>query len=1008
MSKTTAPSGLTISRNGMSFACSWKIAASNHTDGQQFQYKTNLMTAWTSVSVGVTATSKTVTLSAASFYPTTKKGLQTVSFRVRGKRKDTGSKPKTYDWSDWSTKTMTLSVPKKPALSAELSDQYTNVSTFSWDTDTSSTDTRPFVNVEYQGILVKESNVTDGSKLKWNSSARGWLTGTGSASGSRTITEETTILAENSYTRWVRVRSRGARGASEWRYAKHVYAQPYAAAWKSASATISGGVTTIKAKWSVSANAAHPVDSVILSYTMDTPESSLICPDDATWTELATIRDTTGDDGWTGRIPDIVGTDQCMWLRLTTVHDRNYKYSARYVVKAGPLPNPSNLTVNASDITHRATIGAVNNSEIPDAWLAVRYRDSNNRAFIIGIIYSGESSVTVQCPDWSDATSKGFEVYAFVGDYRVITRADGVNEYVITRLRMTSEIIWVGGNIPVAPGNVTATPSETPGEVVLAWDWTWDTADLSEISWSQNPNAWESTEEPQTYTLNMLYTAQWRVSGLETGTIWYFRIRLGMYTAEGETTMGPWSDLVAVDLSSAPVTPVLSLSNAVITEGGPLTASWAYVTTDGTLQATAEVCLAEISDGTVTYGEVIATTVTAQYADIDTSGWTTGETYNLCVRVVSASGYVSSWSDPASVTVAEPLTCEISQSSIETITVTDDDNQSRSVSALTELPLTVTITGAGDSGKTTLVVERAADYIVDRPDETEFNGYEGEAAVLYTQTGEAAISITQEDLLQQLDDGAQYRLIATVQDDLGQSASAMVDFEVHWEDQAIIPEGTSAVSGTIATITPVAPSGYRNGDTCDIYRLSADRPELIVRDGTFGTVYVDPYPAVGGGHRIVYKTANGDYITADNRFAWIDLDTPFESDVSLIEFPGGSVELKYNMSMAASWKKAFTETRYLGGSTQGDWNAGFSRTGTLEAVVEASDEEMLQVMRRLAAYTGVCHVRTVDGSSYAADVQVSEDRTYQEAGALANFSMSITRVDSETLDGMTYSEWVNS
>lgn len=1007
MSKTTAPSGLTISRNGMNFACSWKIAASNHTDGQQFQYKTNLMTSWVALPVGVTATSKTVTLSASSFYPTTKKGLGTVSFRVRGKRRDTGSNPKTYDWSDWSTKTLTINLPKKPTMTAELSDQYENVSTFSWDTDVSTTDTRPFANVEYQSILVKESNVTDGSKLKWSSSAQGWLTGTGAASGSRTITEDTTILAQNSYTRWVRVRSRGARGASEWRYAKHVYAQPYAAVWKSAKATVSGGITTIQGTWSVAASASHPVDAVTISYAIDVPQAGLICPDNATWTDLATIRDTTGLDGWTGRISDAVGTDECMWLRLTTAHDRNTKYSARYVVKSGPLANPSNLTVNASDSTYRATIGATNNSEVPDAWLAVRYRDDKHSAFVIGIMYSGQSSVTVQCPDWSDATSKAFEVYAFVGDYKVITRADGVSEYVINE-RMISDIIWQGGNVPQAPGNVTATPSETAGEVILTWNWTWDTADLSEISWSKNPNAWESTDEPQTYTLNMLYAAQWRVSGLETGEIWYFRVRLGMYTAEGETTMGPWSELVAVDLSSAPVTPVLSLSNAVITEGGSLTASWAYVTKDGTLQATAEVCTATIIGGTVTYGDVIATTMTAQYADIDTSGWTAGETYNLCVRVVSGSGNVSDWSDPVSVTVAEPLTCVISQSSLETITVTDDDSQSRSVLALTELPLTVTITGAGDSGRTTLIVERDADYIVDRPDETEFNGYEGEAAVLYMQTGEAAISITQEDLLQQLDDGAQYRLIATVQDDLGQSASASVEFEVHWEDQAIMPEGTSSVSGTIATITPVAPSGYRSGDTCDIYRLSADKPELIVRDGTFGTVYVDPYPAVGGGHRIVYKTANGDYITSDNRFAWIDLDTPYESDVSLIEFPGGAVELRYNMSIAASWKKSFTETRYLGGSTQGDWNAGFSRTGTLDAVVEASDEEMLQVLRRLAAYTGVCHVRTVDGSSYAADVQVSEDRTYQEAGCLANFSLSITRVDSETLDGMTYSEWVNS
>jgi hypothetical protein len=50
-------------------------------------------------------------------------------------------------------------------------------------------------------------------------------------------------------------------------------------------------------------------------------------------------------------------------------------------------------------------------------------------------------------------------------------------------------------------------------------------------------------------------------------------------------------------------------------------------------------------------------------------------------------------------------------------------------------------------------------------------------------------------------------------------------------------------------------------------------------------------------------------------------------------------------------------------------------------------------------------VRTVDGSSYTADVQVKDSYSYDNAGKITSFSLSITRVDTEELDGMTLAQW---
>lgn len=198
------------------------------------------------------------------------------------------------------------------------------------------------------------------------------------------------------------------------------------------------------------------------------------------------------------------------------------------------------------------------------------------------------------------------------------------------------------------------------------------------------------------------------------------------------------------------------------------------------------------------------------------------------------------------------------------------------------------------------------------------------------------------------------------------------------------------------------------GDVCDIYRLSTDKPELIVSGAEFDVLYVDPYPALGemGGHRVVYRTINGDYITAKNEFAWVDYMDTVDIFATIIDFDGEQVVLPYDLSLSNKWSKDFTETKYLGGAVQGDWNRSISRTGSVKTKIAVrEDSDLIEKMRRLAVYPGVCHVRTPDGSSYSANVEVSEDREEKKINMIADFSLDITRVDSEGFDGLPYLSW---
>ena len=1003
-----APTGLTISRNNGTYTAGWKCGDKNYNKGQQFQYRIN-GGGWVTLGVGAKVRSKAVDINLQRYFPNTGSVLVSFSFRVRGKLDKKKSK-----WSAWSTKTYTNYVPNVPSLSASLDEQLTNKCTFTWGLTTSETDGQPYWHVRWETILVEESDVTDGSKLTWNSSALGWETGAGSSADSKTITEDTTLLASGSYTRWFRVCGRGARGSSAWRYEKHVYARPYQAKIEYAEIADTGaeGLTGY-ARWTADQTASHPIDHTTVQYLITVPNSGLSCPSGAQWNDINVSADTSNNDAVRFSIDDRLDKDECLFVRVNTVHDTNITYSEPKLAAVGSLKDPTDLSYQVDNTNHALTSVSVdNNSDVPDAFIAIVYKAGSKPEdeIVVGIIPHGASQplvMPVQCPDWSGETEFSIGAYAAVGSYE----ENSVGYTVIAQMR-SEATIWVGGAVPVAPENVNVVQSPITGTATVTWDWTWAKATFAQLSWTDHEDAWESTDEPEIYNITKPRATKWNISGLELGKKWFIAVRLVSGNPEDETAIySPWSEMKDIILSSVPNVPSLDLSARVITEGEEITASWNFVSNDGTGQISAEV--KDENDN------LIAHTETQKEVVIDTEalGWEQGEVHSLSVRVTSESNRTTDWSNPVSIVIAEALNCAISETSLEEdseIINIDGDVTVRHFNSLTAMPLTVKLSGVNNNVTATLTIERTADYHMDRPDETQFDGFEGEIVYLTAQNTNEDIIINQSDLIGLMDDEAQYRVFVTFKDVYGQSVNDSVDFEVHWEHQAIIPEASVEIDdeNLIAKLTPIAPTGTLTGDTCDIYRLSADRPELIVKNAVFGTQYVDPYPAIGefGGHRFVFKTVNGDYITADNDIAWTDTGEEdgdiLDIDRTIIDFDGNQLLLYYNVDVGHQWDKDFQQTKYLGGSIQGDWNAGVSRSGSISAVmITLTDSDQIRMMRELAVYTGVCHVRTTDGSSYTADVQVAEDRDHDDYGKLASFSLTITRVDAETLDGLTYEQW---
>ena len=998
-----------IARNGYNFTVSWKKPGKwKNSREEKVDVDHYILQpivngkAMSSVTVSASKTSYTLKLTAANYYPTTSVMLSKVRFKIcaaypdfyrtwNASAKKWGPWKRVYAEGAYAYKDYDMTIAGVPSVTWAASEN-ADQTTFTWTTGAAG-------NAILKDCLYQTQLTENHAAPNWNVSQS--VVG---ANTSATITD--TLDQNKSFTRWVRLRSRSADGLSSWSAnVGRIYAKPNPAVIdKSSKASITGNNTVISMKWSQPTSAARPCSSMQPEYLIGVPTNAALDPPSGSYTAFGAPYTKAGSTT-SDVITDKPEANECLFVHVKSTYLNRDNYSAHKILAKGPLTPPSIESITKSDSNHTVTINADNASACAAfTTMTAYYRAASamGKLQAIGTVQNGVAT-TLQCPDWSDEDS--FDILI-----QTVHSASGWR---------SDSSVWSSGSTPKAPTNVKVEQADNNGTAVITWTKAWSEAQEIELSWSQNVLAWESTDSPDTFRADA-GLGKWYIAGLDTGKVWYFRARLIKLTG-GDELVGPWSDITedsTIDLSSAPMIPSLTLSKASVYEDETFNASWGYVSTDGTAQAGAEICEATISGGVITYGDPIETTVTEQSIMMNPQkyGWTQGTTHYLCVRVTSGSGRTSDgWSTPVPIYVTAIQPAVIASTSLEEITIGEGDDE-REVLALTEMSLKVTITGAGYGGTTRLVIERVGAYDATRPDNTKISSPDGETIYIWEQTGEAEISVKVDDLIGRFDDGASYKLIATVADTYGKANSTESDvFEVHWEHQAIDPTEYTEVEvdeDAVAFITVTEPTGYEAGDYIDIYRLSVDAPELIVSHGEFGETYVDPYPAFGdtGGHRVVYLTSNDDYITEDESYAWVDLDASdgdyLGIESTIIDFGGARLILDYNLALKSSWAKDVQITSYLGGSVQGDWNPAVTRTGTVSGVlITLDDPSQIATMRTLADYAGICHVRTPDGSSYAADVQVSEDRSHENGGKIVEFSLSISKVDPEALDGMTLEEW---
>lgn len=925
---------LNITKTGNVLTMTWKLA--DFYNSQEAYWSIQGQNVITTLSGSATSVSYTIPV--ANYFPTTTTKLPSVTIAVRGIVNGVAGA--------WVTSTYKFVAPNPPVVSKQTLK-------FLWATDLEYIAGKgdPDVqDVEYQRV---DSTTATQNQVVWGTapSSSNFTDVTGqAASGYVTYTETANI-------EWFRCCSRGLNGQSAWVYAYHVNAMPYAATGLTAKA--SGKNVTLN--WKPTTSAEHPLDYQQIQYCYGTPTTVdsagvPVCPAGVTWAIGENNIVPTAKTA-TFPITQFPPVDQCLFIRIASISEGNTAYSDSIFAMAGSITAPTLSSVVSDPVTKTTVLTFVDNSTCGLTKMAAV--TSANK--VLGTVAHGVLSITVK----GIPTAKVlYGIMAFVGSAASKPKMRSDNVFLTT------------GNVPLAPTNVAAIATERDGVAEVSWEIPWTDAEGAEISWADHDDAWESTKEPERYAIDQRAT-WWNVAELAQGVNYYFRVRL----KDTSDTYSPYSSMVSLSFASAPGKPVLTSSAVAIQPGESFQLAWTYESTDTTEQALAII----YDNGT----ELARVENNSQRISI-TPAWIYGSSHPLTVRTVSRSGVLSVLSDAVTITVAAAPSISALDTSI-TSGITSG--------VLTDLPIVMTVTGAGDGGQTTIKIERLGDYFVERPDESVTEGYDGETIYAVAYSGDGQISIYREDLVGSFDDGGAYRMTAIVQDSVGQKASAYLDFVVGWTHQAETPTATVTVntSNLTASLKATAPASYVAGDTVDIYRLSADKPELIVKGGTFGVTYIDPYPASNGGYRFVDVTADGDYTTATG-LAWIDKTCSLVLNDAVIDFNGEQVSLPYNIELSSSWDKDFQETQYLNGHVVGDWNAAVGRSGSIDTVLLRNDAR-IAILRDLAVWNGICHVRTPDGSSYSANVDVSESSNYSTK--TVSFSLNITRVDPEGYEGIS-------
>lgn len=532
---------------------------------------------------------------------------------------------------------------------------------------------------------------------------------------------------------------------------------------------------------------------------------------------------------------------------------------------------------------------------------------------------------------------------------------------------------------------VTSVTADKDGKsLIVSVGWVDDTYNATTLSWSTDADAWESTESPSEYgmedsTWASAATAEWtggtarlKVKGLEEGATVYFRARRYLTT---DSTHGGWSELASGTVGSTP-DGVTAAVPATIERGQSLRVVW-------------EVTGSEQSAWSVTVNgvEVASGTGDATSCEVLPDSLPDSDALSVVVKSFGTGGSSSASQEAMVVVVSVPSVSSAVWGG--TGPYLDETRRTVEITASSGASLFLRLVSLGG------VYGTAAGPLEQIDGDVIWSG-----GVVAGEDGKA--SATLPDYLE-IVEGTLYRMEVTPMLDgvMGDVALAVTSDEAHtsvlegaYATQAVSPTACNILADVetlSAVLTPEVPEGASVGDTINVYRLTPIGVYQIADGIQPGSTVTDRWAPFGYGdtaYRVETVTAYGDR-------DWADFGYSLDCEDLVIDWPGGTVSMPYDVAFGDKWKKDCETVTYLDGTTLGHWGAGTVHGASLSTNLVKAEPWQVPMLASLARYAGSAFVRTPMGHAYEADVQVGGLDAKSDSGVIA-VSIDATEVENGT------------
>lgn len=433
----------------------------------------------------------------------------------------------------------------------------------------------------------------------------------------------------------------------------------------------------------------------------------------------------------------------------------NTQWVTKYYTNSTPLTTPSKPSVKMEGYTLTATLENVNISGADSIEFQVYKNDTTK-------VSSGSNTVVA-------ISATNSVSYTYVGSsgntYKVRCRACNTSKKLYSEWSSFSDST---GTVPSAPAGIKTIKASSETSVYLEWVASTG-AETYSIEYSEKEEYFDGSD--QTTTKSGIETTHYTITGLQTGTQWFFRLRASNSSGDSE-----WTALTSIIIGTTPTAPTTWSSTTTAVKGEPVWLYWIHNVEDGSTQTRAQI---EVTvNGSANTVEI--TDDSSNY-EFDTSSYSEGAEMKWRVRTAGVTTDWGEWSTQRIITVHAPVELEFS------IT----NSAGNSFDTLSSFPFRAhAVAGPKTQAPTGYNLSVISDSVYETVDSVGNVKMVNAGEQVYSQYFDTSDVLDVELSAGNLDleNGQSYTITCTVAMNSGLTSEASIPFTVEWSEESYIPD----------------------------------------------------------------------------------------------------------------------------------------------------------------------------------------------------------------------------